>query len=176
MTALGGTTWCTGRCRLVGKGDGDRQGDVTPTREAPASCTFPYPTSPCILHSTSHTTLYPTPHIPCLASPIPHLASHIPYHPTSPQIPYPASSHHLTPCIPTSYIPTSRTIPHSTSPPDTDSLERWEAGVLDHGAGGQPKGVWSAQEVRWDRGTPGFLLCQRGLGDEPLAAAAAAAS
>lgn len=125
-------------------------------------------------------------HIPHhLASPIPHPTPCIPHptpciprHPKShtrhrPITPHPAYPH---PCIPTSYIPTSRTIPHSASPPDTDSLERWEAGVLDHGAGGQPKGVWSAQEVRWDRGTPGFLLCQRGLGDEPLAAAAAAAS
>lgn len=140
----------------------------------PASSHIPHHLASCIPHPTPP--WHPTPHIPCLASLIPHLASHIPYHSTSPQIPYPASSHHLTPCIPTSYIPTSRTIPHSASPPDTDSLERWEAGVLDHGAGGQPKGVWSAQEVRWDRGTPGFLLCQRGLGDEPLAAAAAAAS
>lgn len=73
----------------------------------------------------------------------------------------------------------SQGTPASCNPPRpfrADSLERREAGVLDHGAGGQPEGVGCPQEVGGHSGTPRFLLRQGGLRDEALAAGAAAAA
>lgn len=48
-------------------------------------------------------------------------------------------------------------------PSPLDSLERREAGVLDHGAGGQPEGVGGPQEVGGDGGAPRFFLHEGGL-------------
>jgi len=67
-----------------------------------------------------------------------------------------------------------QTPPPQPSPPD--SLQRREAGVLDHGAGGEPEGVGCPQEVGGDGGAPRLLLREGGLRDETLAAAAAAAA
>lgn len=67
-------------------------------------------------------------------------------------------------------------LPTPLHPSSPDSLERREAGVLDHRAVGQPEGVGCPQEVGRDGGAPRFLLGEGGLRNQALTATAAAAS
>lgn len=65
--------------------------------------------------------------------------------------------------------------PPAPPAPDPHLLERWEARVLHHGAGGDAERVGGAEQVGGDGGAPRLLLGQRGLHDEALPTAAAAA-